>query len=335
MLALGIISCASSQERLSATTQRVPSGQSASRMTTAFSMTATLTLQHRPKLYFDSNRNNTNYEIYVANADGSDPHALTHDTHYDSWWPQPSPNGAWIVFYRTPRGTHDRDYGKTSLWRMRTDGTDLTEIIPNHGYGWEIQGHAEWSPDSRYLVMFGGSRINPQIWITNADGTNPVQITNRGGTNIDPTWSPNGQQIAFVGCPQSFCLPSSYSIYTMNSEGSDLRRLTNNSMENHDPSYSPDGKYIAWLVHTSTSGNAGLGSWNIFVMNANGSDQHNLTNDSAINSRPAWSIDGSDTILFFRVAPGKKHWQLFSIPVSGGPMTQLTNVHADSEYPIE
>ncbi|MCL4541025.1 MAG: hypothetical protein M1396_01590 [Chloroflexi bacterium] len=304
-------------------------------MTTAFSMTATLTLQHRPKLYFDSNRNNTNYEIYVANADGSDPHALTHDTHYDSWWPQPSPNGAWIVFYRTPRGTHDRDYGKTSLWRMRTDGTDLTEIIPNHGYGWEIQGHAEWSPDSRYLVMFGGSRINPQIWITNADGTNPVQITNRGGTNIDPTWSPNGQQIAFVGCPQSFCLPSSYSIYTMNSEGSDLRRLTNNSMENHDPSYSPDGKYIAWLVHTSTSGNAGLGSWNIFVMNANGSDQHNLTNDSAINSRPAWSIDGSDTILFFRVAPGKRHWQLFSIPVSGGPMTQLTNVHADSEYPIE
>jgi Tol biopolymer transport system component len=123
-------------------------------------------------LLFDSDRSG-NFEIYQANTDGS-VSQLTQDRAYDSFWPKPSPDGTSLVFQRSPRGSHDKDYTKTSLWGARIDGSSPHELIPNKGYGWAIQGHVEWAPDGRSLVIAGGLG---NVYITNPNGTNPRQIT--------------------------------------------------------------------------------------------------------------------------------------------------------------
>jgi hypothetical protein len=80
---------------------------------------------------------------------------------------------------------------------MNADGSDQTELLPAGAYDWGLQGHAEWSPDGTKIVMIGGPWGNPQIFVTDATGANPVQLTNRGGTNIDPSWAPSGNEIVF------------------------------------------------------------------------------------------------------------------------------------------
>ena len=86
------------------------------------------------QLAFDSDRTG-NYEIYLMNTDGSGVRALTNDRTQDSWWPRISPERARILFYRTPAGTHDGDYTKTSLWEMNADGSDSHQVIANGANG--------------------------------------------------------------------------------------------------------------------------------------------------------------------------------------------------------
>ncbi|HDR3890873.1 TPA: PD40 domain-containing protein, partial [Bacillus cereus] len=93
----------------------------------------------------------------------------------------------------------------------------------------------------------------------------------------DPSWSPDGQKIAFTsfrdGNPE---------IYVMNTDGSNQTRITNSPGNNIDPSWSPDGQKIAF---TSTRD----GNGEIYVMNTDGSNQTNITNNPASDNEPSWS----------------------------------------------
>jgi len=274
--------------------------------------------------YYDSNRTG-NFEIYVAPKPGAEPTALTDDPAWDSWWARLSPDRRRVLFYRTPAGVHDTDFSKTHLWVMNADGTDQVELRPPGLDGWSQQGHAEWSPDGQRLVMFGGKNTNPQIYVTDATGQSPQRVTDRGGVNIDPSWAPDGRSIVFVGCPESVCFEDDYEIYALTLDGqSPAQRLTSDRLRDHDPYYSPDGTKLAWLTRTSTQGAHPGGSWNIRMAAADGSDQHRLTDDNQINSKPEWSRDGK-TIYFHRFEMGRlTGFSIFSIGVDGSAMAEVT-----------
>ncbi|HET8568513.1 MAG TPA: hypothetical protein VFM93_05945, partial [Candidatus Limnocylindria bacterium] len=260
-------------------------------------------------LAFDSDRTG-NFEIFVARVDGSQLRQLTADAAYDSWWARIAPDRRRILFYRTPKGTHDRDYTKTSLWMMNADGTDQRHLLPAGGNGWDMHGHAEWSPEGDRLVMFGGQRMNPQIFVTDLRGGSPRAITARGGQNLDPSWSPDGERIVFVGCPAAICFERDYEVYVVPAAGGEAARLTENGLRDHDPYYSPDGRSIAWLQQTDTAGPVGV--WNIRLMLSDGSQQRAVTNDRHINSKPEWSRDGA-AIFFHRFEAGGDRWRLFTV----------------------
>lgn len=283
-------------------------------------------------LAFDSDRSGS-FEIWLMRADGTSARALTDDASFDSWWPRISPDRRTILFYRTPAGVHDRDYTKTSLWVVASDGSQARELRPRGTDGWGVQGHAEWSPDGRRLVMFGGRRISSQIFVTDALGRSPRAVTDRGGTNIDPSWAPDGETIVFIGCARSICFRSGYEVYTVGASGEgEPRRLTDDSLPDFDPYFSPDGRRLAWLTQTSERRPAG--AWNIRIAGSDGSNPRRLTDDENINSKPEWSRRG-DFIYFHRLEIGRNAgFSIFRIRPDGSDLRELTRGHPGvNEYP--
>lgn len=274
-------------------------------------------------LLFDSDRTG-NFELFLTDQWGNDPTQLTDDTAWDSWWPRLSPDRRRIAFHRSPPGVHDTDFTEVSLWMMNVDGSGLVQLRPPGLDGWTQQGHVEWSPDGSRLVMFGGDKTNPQIFVTDATGSDPEQITDRGGTNIDPSFSPDGESVIFVGCPRSVCFPDDYELYLIPVTGGDARRLTDDGLRDHDPYFSPDGTRIAWLTQTSEHGLHPGGSWNIRIASADGSDVRLVTDDRNINSKPEWSRDGS-TIFFHRLdVRNAEVFSVFAIAPDGTGMREVT-----------
>lgn len=274
-------------------------------------------------LLFDSDRTG-NFEVFLTDESGNDPIQLTNDPAWDSWWPRLSPDRRRIAFHRSPPGVHDTDFTKTSLWMVNVDGTGLVQLRPPGLDGWTQQGHVEWSPEGDRLVMFGGDKTNPQIFVTDVTGGDPRQITDRGGTNIDPSFSPDGETVIFVGCPRSVCFPDDYELYVVPATGGEVHRLTDDGLRDHDPYYSPDGREIAWLTQTSEDGLHPGGSWNIRRAAADGSDVRMVTDDRNINSKPEWSRDGS-TIFFHRLdVRNADVFSVFSISPDGTGMREVT-----------
>jgi Tol biopolymer transport system component len=115
------------------------------------------------------------------------------------------------------------------------------------------------------------------------NGTDKQQVTHMGFVAIFPDFSPDGSKIVFCAGPSTF----GRDIYVVNSDGSDLTRLTSGVGNNVYPAFSPDGSKIVF-----TSNRTGISQ--VWLMNADGSNQSQLTFDSQPKDQvPDWSPDGS------------------------------------------
>jgi Tol biopolymer transport system component len=210
------------------------------------------------------------------------------------------------------------------VFTMNPDGTDvkqLTSLASN-----EATFGLAWSPDGSQLVFaralsdFSAS----QIWIMNADGSNQRQLLNDNSFFDDePNFSPDGSQVVFQRCILPATSPCA--VYRIQADGSGLTSLTYYS-ENTDeldltPAYSPDAKKIAFFG----AYRQGVLSA-IYVMDADGSNVHQLTAPALEAFIPDYSPDGKRIVFSTRAfyPPNSINPQIWISNSNGPGLRQLT-----------
>src|SRR5688572_10243977 len=121
-------------------------------------------------------------------------------------------------------------------------------------------------------------------------------------------------QAAFPGANGKIAFARSGNIYTINPDGSGLEQLTSTGKDG-EPAWSANGRRIAFT--SDRDGNS-----EVYVMDANGAGQQNLTNHPADDSHPAWSPDGR-RIAFDRLTPGVGY-DIHVMDAGGGGATKIT-----------
>ncbi|MEO8295778.1 MAG: hypothetical protein ABI613_09700 [Gemmatimonadota bacterium] len=192
-------------------------------------------------------------EMYTSKADGTDLKPLTSNGAYNAEGTL-SPNGKTIIFTSTKDGDLD-------LYTMNIDGSNVRRITNRVGY----DGGAFFSPDGTQIVwragypataadtadyktLLGQRLVRParvELWIANADGSNPRQITRLGGANFAPFVHPDGKRIIFASNYES---PRSgnFDLYIVNIDGTGLVKLTTHPSFDGFPMFSPDGRKLVW-----------------------------------------------------------------------------------------
>jgi Tol biopolymer transport system component len=215
------------------------------------------------------------YAIYRAKADGSNLRPLFPKnagpgvkTGYNAE-ATVSPDGKRIIFTSTKDGDLD-------LYTMKTDGTDVRRITHTLGY----DGGAYFSPNSKMIVWRAGrpeteeeksdylrllkmNLVRPsklEIFVANADGSNPRQLTKNGKANFAPYFTPDGKRVIFASNmddPRG----RKFELYLIGLDGTGLERVTYGDQFDSFPMFSPNGKQIAWASNRHGKNN----ETNIFI----------------------------------------------------------------------
>jgi TolB protein len=214
----------------------------------------------------------------------------------------------------------------------------LEATAPDHGANMRqlTFGNAEddspvWSPDGKQIAYVSVRDGVSQIYVMKADGSDSHPVTSGRAENIHPAWSPDGASIllnttAFAARDKAAAQTTgaqrvigdatddAMDLATVRPDGTDLRRLTTGGGYTY-ASYSPDGHSI---VHRRIQGAVSR----IFLMNADGTDDRNLSGTADADGWPSFSPDGRRVVFARHVG---ENFQIFVMNRSGTGVRQLTD----------
>jgi len=194
------------------------------------------------------------YDIYIANSDGSSSELLIGGDGYDAE-ATVSPDGKYIIFTSTRSGDLD-------LWRYEIETGDLLQLTTEIGY----DGGAFFSRDSKkivwrasrptgdaateYLNLLKEGLVEPgdlDIYVSDIDGSNVQQVTNLEGANWAPFFHPEGKKLLFSSNHHTLSEGGRvFDIFMINIDGTELEQITHSGTFDAFPMFSYDGKKIVF-----------------------------------------------------------------------------------------
>ncbi len=195
------------------------------------------------------------YDIFVANADGSDLKQITTTPGYDAEATL-SPDGKKLVFTSTRNGDID-------IYTMNVDGSHVKQLTHELGY----DGGPFYSRDGKWIVyrayhpttkqdideyqaLLKQNMIHPttlELWVMKPDGSHKRQVTHLNAASFAPYFYPDGQRIIFSSNIDSEGGGmGNFELYSVKLDGSGLERITFSPGFDGFPIFSPDGKQLVW-----------------------------------------------------------------------------------------
>ncbi|HEY4160983.1 MAG TPA: LpqB family beta-propeller domain-containing protein [Candidatus Saccharimonadales bacterium] len=172
------------------------------------------------------------------------------------------------------------------IYTVNADGSDVQQLTSDGNENIT----PVWSPDGTKIAYVGEdfSDQTDQIFVMNADGSDPVDITNDDSTqNAMPAWSPDGSKIAYVSSPSDYSTLSTINL--MNVDGTNKTTLTDGTTEDFSPSWNPAGTKVAYICSDTQN------VTQICAMDASGSNQQQVTSGTAIDyTSVAYSPSGTE-----------------------------------------
>jgi Tol biopolymer transport system component len=244
------------------------------------------------KIAFQSNRvtatnPNGTFQIFVMNADGSDPTQITFTDVNNNDAPAWSPDGRKIVFVRHMfQGDPDPDVDNHDVWTMDADGSNQRNLTNNFAEDQE----PNWSPDGKRIAFRSDRTGSNEVYTFKPNGSMLRQLTFTPGFDGGPNWSPDSRMIAF-----DTERDGNSEIYKMRADGSHPVRLTRNPAFDLVAAWSPDGRKVAFTSDRDASAEH-PDNFEVYTMRADGSHQMNLTYNPAFDFLSDWQprIDGHD-----------------------------------------
>jgi Tol biopolymer transport system component len=243
-------------------------------------------------------------DLYVVSASGGTPKQLTFDKTWIFGSPTWTPDGRDVVF-SSARG------GMGALWRVPASGGTPQPVAGVGVIAWA----PSISPKGNRLVYqrmaFKDSVFRLNLTDNNHRKGDPTLLRSENGINWRPQFSPDGKKFAFesngLGYPE---------IWACDSDASHCAPLTSLRGTAGAPRWSPDGRYIAFEFrpkdHTE-----------IYLLEVGGGPPRLLpTLPGSDNGGPNWSRDGK--WIYFYSDRGGEPFQLWKVPINGGPPVQIT-----------
>jgi len=203
--------------------------------------------------------------------------------------------------------------GAPEIWGQRRKDGPHEKLYPTSGAGGMLSSPV-WSPDAKRLAFVQGDRRgNSDIMVLDLAAGRARRLTDGTGINTEPSWNPNGTQIAFTsdreGGPQ---------VFLMQDDGSNLRRLTSEGLYNASPAWCPNGAMVAYVSRFE-------GKFDLFVYKLGEGKAYQITTGVSTSESPAWSPD-ERRLVFTSNRFGSS--QLFTTDLSGRQIVRLTELGA-------